>query len=110
MSNWERRDVPRKTDNRYSSRYGTKQPKPRPKPKQPQPQLANLKPTEPRSGKDRRRMLKAAVWRLSKKVHLGSSDILKSDDLGVLVSKQANASEVGVSHLVNKIIRLKQKG
>ena len=70
----------------FSSGY----PSNRPFERRPQPQRpvsrrprgpAIIEPTEPTSGKDRRRMLKAVVWRLSRLVHAKPQTLLTATEV-----------------------------
>ncbi len=85
-------------------------PAPARRPRNPGP--STVPPFEPKSGKQRRRMLKSAVWRLAKLAHVAPAALLKTEDLQSIIEKvDANSdstSEVGdAARLVAKIERLR---
>jgi hypothetical protein len=74
-----------------------------------------LAPKQPASGKERRRMLKVAVWRLAGLAHTQSRKVLVAtpEELDELINRAggSNSPRCAVRearHLVNKIIRLRK--
>lgn len=70
------------TSGNFAPRYESGPPRNRPPQPPPKPRRsagpARIEPRKPVSGKDRRRMMKAAAWRLAQLMHVRPSDVIKT--------------------------------
>ncbi|HZL35169.1 MAG TPA: hypothetical protein VFC78_07660 [Tepidisphaeraceae bacterium] len=97
---------------RPSSSAGSwKQPQ---RPSGPPPGAARFKPIEPASGKQRRRMAKAAAWRLGRLLHVRPAEVLASRDLQPMIESALprlvkDGGRGQAARLAAKISRLRER-